>query len=144
MITLQVLGRSNNTTLTIIYYNSAYEPLFSKNREKLPLGVSYVSWDYQDSEKMIYDDFLSRFESESGHKVKKCILRFFFSLRDLYFLFSEEFISGLFRSNFPRNRKAEYIVKKRIHFGQFAYGEISHELHDLSGWTLESFINLLL
>lgn len=105
------------------------------------------SINYEKDEVFIFDDVLERISSEFTLNLVNSFgnvqINFFYSLRDVYFLFSEKFIEILFKKSFE-SPKTDYITSKNAIFGRFiTYTGKRVTLHDYSGIS-SSFKNLLL
>ena len=165
-LTLQILGKTDEGVKLFVYYNSEFTELFEKRKENYwlsfqnsfpntPLPV-FVSWDYKKEnmklEEMIFYDFLKRcgiVDENSEDRVLKFLkfliqISFFYSLRDLYYLFSDVFISQFFSKGFGKNN---FLTKKNSHFGKWNLEvkkcKISVLLHDFYGLCTSGFDNLL-
>jgi hypothetical protein len=97
-------------------------------------------------ELFVFDDVLEKvsnelsFHEESFQKVQ---VNFFFSLRDIYFLFSEKFLETMFTNKFSYSKNS-YITSKNAVFGKFTTSSQKEvTLHDYSGIS-SPFTNLLL
>ena len=95
----------------------------------------------------VFDDVLERIGTELSldpvESFGKVQVNFFFSLRDVYFLFSEKFIEKMFTKSFG-DSKTDYITSKNAIFGTFlTFTGKRVTLHDYSGIS-SSFKNLLL
>jgi len=127
----------------------------------------FVPWDYRkdtaEVEEMIFFDLMKRIglvhenqENENlvdenevlkdENEVLKFLVQisFFYSLRDLYYLFSDSYIAQFFSKGFG---KIDYITKKNSHFGKWNLevknSKISIVLHDFYGLSSSGFENLL-
>ena len=95
----------------------------------------------------VFDDVLERISSELSldpvKSFEKVQGNFFFSLRDVYFLFSEKFIEKMFTKSFGDSKK-DYITSKNAIFGTFqTFTGKRVTLHDYTGIS-SSFKNFLL
>ena len=142
-ILVQIRGHNN---LLFVYFNADHQSVFDENQNQYFSGYHkrikgsptpvFVPWKYtQKGDNMIFNDVIIRISEKLGftnQSINNIQLNFFFSVMDLYYLFSIDFISGLFEKKF---KKIDYITKKNALFGIF-YSPCNTKkiiLHDYSG-----------
>jgi hypothetical protein len=109
-LTLQLLVQTGvSKNLLFLYYNKEFEPFFDSNveqyllnykeRMKSDLTPIFIPWDNKKSETTIFDDAVlktSKILNVNVEQIKRVQVNFFYSLRDLYYLFSETISSSSF------------------------------------------------
>jgi hypothetical protein len=109
-LSLQLLIQTGvSKDVLLLYYNSEFEPLFNSNveqyllhykeRMKNDLTPIFIPWDNKKSETTIFDDAVlktSKILNVNVEQIKRVQVNFFYSLRDLYYLFSETISSSSF------------------------------------------------
>ena len=164
-LTLQILVKTSEGVKLFLYYNSLFKGLvesrqetyfqtFEKSFPNSPFPI-FVPWDYRkeivEVEEMIFFDLMKRIGLvDEHHENENLVLKFlvqisfFYSLRDLYYLFSDSYIPQFFSKGFG---KSDFITKKNSHFGKWNLEvkncKISILLHDFFGLSSSGFENLL-
>eukprot|EP00607_Mallomonas_marina_P006348 CAMPEP_0182426788 /NCGR_PEP_ID=MMETSP1167-20130531/13305_1 /TAXON_ID=2988 /ORGANISM="Mallomonas Sp, Strain CCMP3275" /LENGTH=600 /DNA_ID=CAMNT_0024608473 /DNA_START=92 /DNA_END=1891 /DNA_ORIENTATION=- len=121
---MQTYTKTSDYEIMIVYFNNCI-PLTSEAEEELkrkyPIPLEFVHWDPEWEEEIgnlyfFHEQTLKEFYPQYPI-ASEIQLNFYFSIRDLYYFFTESFIEKHFRKTFVK--KGDYIVKKRTHFGRF-------------------------